>query len=236
LSALGQLDLTTTTPAAGATVVETRPTIPAPDPPPAPAPTEPAPSPAAAPVPPPRAEPAPRAEAAPRADAPPRATTPTPLLEVTGTADVDHARDQLAIFTDRVELRDRFDRVRTSIKADDIVGVSVQPAANGAILSVESLTGPDIAATGLRAEQAEEARRLILAKTRPARVASAATAPVAPPTGGPATARARVNGPELVGKLADLRRAGILTEEEYQQKVALVRRLAGGEPARQSTA
>lgn len=162
----------------------------------------------------------------------PRTEVQPPLLEVAGTADVDHTRDQLAIFTDRVELRDRLDRVRTSIKADDIIGVNVQTTASGAVLSVESMNGPDIAATGLRAEQAEEARRLILAKTRPARVASMSTGQ-APAAAAPAPAPAkpaRFDGPELVGKLADLRRAGILTEEEYQQKLVLVRRLAAGEP------
>jgi hypothetical protein len=190
---------------------------------PAAPPTAPTPAPSVAPIGPPASPPAET----------PRGEVQSPLLEVSGTADVDHTRDQLAIFTDRVELRDRLDRVRTSIKADDIVGVNVQVTASGAVLSVESISGPDIAATGLRAGQAEEARRLILAKTRPARVASLSTGPAPSPTPPTPSASARFDGPELVGKLADLRRAGILTEEEYQQKLVLVRRLAAAEPARQ---
>lgn len=213
--------------------------VPATRPAPTPTPTLPPPNPAPTPVPTASAAPAASAPAPAPSAPPPAAAAPSPaevqppLLEVAGTADVDHTRDQLAIFTDRVELRDRLDRVRTSIKADDIIGVNVQITASGAVLSVESMNGPDIAATGLRAEQAEEARRLILAKTRPARVASMSTGQAAA-TPAPAPAKpVRFDGPELVGKLADLRRAGILTEEEYQQKLVLVRRLAAGEPAPQ---
>jgi hypothetical protein len=152
------------------------------------------------------------------------------LLEVKGSAlgtDVEHLGDRLAIYVDRVELRDRLDRVRQSINGDDIAGVSVQKRLTGAVLTIDSARGPGIVAKGLRADQAEEARRLILTKTRPSRLMGEKV-PSPPPTP-PSQARAAFDAAELLGKLGDLRAAGILTDDEYEQKRELIRQLARGE-------
>lgn len=175
----------------------------------------------------------------------------SPLLEVKSSplgADLEHLGDRLAIFVDRVELRDRLDRVRQSINGDDIVDVVVQKRLTGAVLTIESARGPGIEAKGLRAEQADEARALIMAKTRPARMAGTkgthaakqgsgqganTAAPRTPATGTPAGPRIDVAG--LRGKLADLRRAGLLTEDEYARKLELLAQLASGQPLSRST-
>jgi hypothetical protein len=169
-----------------------------------------------------------------------------PLLEVKTSplgADLEHLGDRLAIFVDRVELRDRLDRVRNSIKGDDIVDVIVTKRLTGAVLTVESVHGAGIAAKGLRPDQADEARLLILDKTRPPRLAGhngdneaeppevVAPKPVAP---SPVPAAPEVDAVALRSKLADLHNAGVLTDDEYQQKLLVVRRLANGETLRTS--
>jgi hypothetical protein len=171
----------------------------------------------------------------------------SPLLEVKSSAlsaDLEHLGDRLAIFVDRVEMRDRLDRVRQSINSDDIVDVVVQKRLAGAVLIIESARGPGIAAKGLRAEQADEARNLIMTKTRPARMAGGSGAPAvqerstatkaAKPTTAPQHAPTKPAGPKidvagLRSKLADLRRAGLLTEDEYAQKLELLAQLAKGQ-------
>lgn len=162
-----------------------------------------------------------------------------PLLEVKPSAlstDLEHLGDRLAIFNDRVELRDRHDNVRQSVKGDEITDVVVHRRLTGVVLSIEGVDGPIIVAKGLRPEQAEESRLLILKKTRPkgpvtraARPDPGPTTSTACPPAAPAAPRAPVNEAELLRKLGDLHRAGILTVEEYQDKIELVGRLVRGE-------
>jgi hypothetical protein len=106
------------------------------------------------------------------------------------------------------------------------------------VLSVESVDGPGIAAKGLRPDQAQEARELILDKTRPPRLAArnGGTEPTPAPAPAPVAraveprpAPVPVDAPALRAKLADLHKAGVLTDDEYQQKLLVVRRLASGE-------
>jgi hypothetical protein len=170
----------------------------------------------------------------------PSGSTQTPLLEVKSSplsADVEHLGDRLAIFTDHVELRDRLDRVRHSIAGDDIVDVTVQKKLTGAVLTIESVRGEGIVAKGLRADQADEARSLILDKTRPARMASepvpstpespARPAAVAaePASRAGAPRKRKLDEADLLRKLDDLHQAGVLTAHEYAEKVDLVGRL-----------
>ncbi len=205
-------------------------------PPPAAAPSTPAaPAPKAAPRPTPKPEPVPVPEPVDEA---------APLLEVKTSplgADLEHLGDRLAIFVDRVELRDRLDRVRNSIKGVDIVDVVVNKRLTGAVVTIESVHGAGIAAKGLRPDQADEARQLILDKTRPARLAgrngdnetdASTVAAPEPVTTSPAPATPKVDAVALRSKLADLHNAGVLTHDEYQQKLLVVRRLANGETLR----
>jgi hypothetical protein len=169
-----------------------------------------------------------------------------PLLEVkqgTLAADIEHIGERLVIFNDRVELHDRSDRVRQVIAGGDIADVVVHKKFTGSTVTVESGTGESIVAKGLKPEQADEIRSVILKRTR-AGVPSG-TAPIA---AGPARSeRTRVESCEpivdardprpvtpaeaagLVAKLEDLHRAGVLTDAELAEKKALVERLAQGE-------
>lgn len=160
-----------------------------------------------------------------------------PLLEVKPSplaSDLERLGERLAIFNDRVELRDRNDRVRQVIRGEEITDVVVHKKLTGAVLSIENVDGPAIVAKGLRPEQADEARNLIMKKTRPAgpvdrnaRVSRPAqTAPVNP---APPPRPRHVDEADLLRKLGDLHRAGILTDEEYEEKIDLVGRLVRGE-------
>lgn len=214
----------------------------------APAPKPPSPAPAAkqaapASPPPPPATPA-------KADAEPRVpSTDSPLLEVKQSplhSDIDHLGERLVIFTDRVELHDRNDRVRETIFGPDIADVVVHKKFTGSTVTVESGTGVTIVAKGLKPDQAEEIRTLILKRTRQGTASAAGDAEPAKPagTGKPGaaakpaapksassrgTGRNRVNQEELLAKLTDLHRAGVLTDDELEEKKALVARLARGE-------
>jgi hypothetical protein len=160
----------------------------------------------------------------------PRTAVPDPLLEVTPSrlaTDIDHIGERLLIFSDRVELRDRHDAVRQCIAGEEITDIVVHRKLTGAVLSIESATGPVIVAKGLRPEQADEARHLILRKTRrtgPVSRQSSRT-PASPPTG-PRPANRPPAEEELVRKLTDLHRAGVLTDDEFRDKLRLVARLA----------
>ncbi len=123
-----------------------------------------------------------------------------PLLEVKPKSlnqDVDRIGDRLVVFKDRVELHDRAGTVRQSIRGDQITDVVVQKKFTGSAVTVESIDGTMIVAKGLRPEQAEEVRDLILRRTRrgdgpnrarqtdaarPASAAPSLTTPTAAPT------------------------------------------------------
>ncbi len=172
-------------------------------------------------------------------------------------ADIDHIGDRLLVFVDRVELRDRNDRVRQVLPGEDITDVVVQRKFTGAVLAVESGSGESIVTRGLKPEQADQARLLIHKRTRAGRPVSPKEAekPRSPQRPNPSvngpkppdvTApspdavaaaaarlailnRDRLNEADLLRKLADLHRAGVLTDIEFEEKIALVGRLVSGE-------
>ena len=118
---------------------------------------------------------------------------------------------------------------------------------------VESGTGVTIVAKGLKPDQADEIRALILKRTRqggpatervpearapqpaPARAPSSDTA--APPASASPTSnknpravgRTRLDADALIAKLTDLHRAGVLTDAELEDKKARVGQLVRGE-------
>ncbi len=137
----------------------------------------------------------------------------------------------LIVFKDRVELHDRVGAVRQTIRGDQITDVVVQKKFTGSAVTVESIDGTMIVAKGLRPEQAEEVRDLILRRTRrgdnppqtrPTRPQST------PPSVGPRQRTLEVT--ELLRKLDDLHAAGILTDAELEEKRALVAHVAEGAP------
>ena len=191
------------------------------------------------------------------ADPPPPAPD-GPLFEVRSSplgADLERLGDHLVVFGDRLELRDRTGRIRRLLHDGDITDVAVQRKFTGAVLTVESGTGEAIVVKGIKPEQADQVRRLIQTRLRQARVVPSAedaaptTAPAdAPPSPAPqgrvASAdavsnaasrlailnRDRLNEADLLRKLADLHRAGVLSDLEFEDKIALVGRLVAGEP------
>ena len=152
-------------------------------------------------------------------------------------ADLEHLGDRLAIFVDRVELRDRLDRVRNSISADDIVDVTVQKRLTGAVLTVESVARPGHRGQGSAPRSGRRGPPTHLRKDADGPTGSRARttkllASCGTDRGGNRRHRRRrpedrPGGPSR--KLADLHNAGVLTDEEYQQKLLVVRRLADGE-------
>ncbi len=177
-----------------------------------------------------------------------------PLLEVKQgalAADVEHIGERLAIFNDRVELHDRNDRVKQVIYGPDIADVVVHKKFTGSTVTIESGAGETIIAKGLKPDQADEIRGLILKRTRqavpsgsapptkavaakpakptPSAAPVSATPKAAPPSGRAAVGKARLDETGLIEKLTDLHRAGILSDDELEEKKALVGRLARGE-------
>jgi hypothetical protein len=167
-------------------------------------------------------------------------------------AEIDHLGDRLLVFEDRVERRDRSDQVRQRLAGDDITDVVLQRKFSGAVLTVESAGGEAIMCRGIKPEQAEQARSLIHQKTmggRPLASGDGAEAAFGHPGGGapPAAStpesdmagtaaarlsilnRDRLNEADLLRKLADLHRAGVLTDAEFEAKIALVGKLISGD-------
>ena len=167
-------------------------------------------------------------------------------------ADIDHLGDRLLVFPDRVELRDRDDRVRQTLVGDEITDVVIQRKFTGAVLTVEAREGESIITRGIKPEQADEARMLIHQHPRNGRppepsssvtpdlsVTMPADAPPGTATSPEAVAAAaarlailnqdRLNEADLLRKLTDLHRAGVLSDAEFEEKIALVGRLVSGE-------
>ena len=172
-------------------------------------------------------------------------------------ADIDHIGDRLLVFIDRVELRDRNDRIRQVLPGEDITDVVVQRKFTGAVLAVESGSGESIVTRGLKPEQADQARLLIHKRTRAGRPVTpkstdkprehqrpnpSVNGPKPPDVSAPSADavaaaaarlailnRDRLNEADLLRKLADLHRAGVLTDIEFEEKIALVGRLVSGE-------
>jgi hypothetical protein len=134
--------------------------------------------------------------------------------------------------------------------------VVIQRKFTGAVLSVESGNGETIVTRGLKPEQADQARALIHKRTRQGRPTRPRQGPDLPPmTTAPRDARGtphrpdttssdavaaaaarlailnrdRLNEADLLRKLADLHRAGVLSDAEFENKIALVGRLVSGE-------
>ncbi len=187
----------------------------------------------------------PRGPARPATSAPDPPSNPPeiPLIELRTSplgAEIDHLGDRLLVFADRVERRDRTDRVRQTLRGDDIVDVVIQRKFTGAVLSVESAS-ETIVTRGIKPEQADQARALIHRQTRNGRPPQPRDSTVSPDVA-PSTVpdvvpsaqlsignRQRINEADLLRKLADLHRAGVLSDSEFEAKIALVGRLVSGE-------
>jgi hypothetical protein len=184
----------------------------------------------------------------------------TPMIEVRPSAlgaDVEHIGIRLCVFTDRVELRDRGDRTREVIRGTDITDIVLHKRLGGTVLTIECVQGPAIVTRGLRHDEAEAARTLIMKRTR--RVGPVTRAGRRPsgggaghddvtdlpevtdltdragltaPSGGPAHGwRPAIDEAGLLRRLADLHRAGVLSDAEFEDKIEVVARLVRGEPA-----
>jgi hypothetical protein len=180
-----------------------------------------------------------------------------PLIELRPSplgADIDHLGERLLVFEDRVELRGRADRVLQAVAASDIAEAGVQRKFTGAVLTIAGLHAEPIVVKGLKPEQADEVVRLIQTRLRhpnggtapEAATADDAPAADAPPEESVLAApspdavanaadrlailnRSRLNEADLLRKLADLHRAGVLSDAEFAEKIALVGRLVSGE-------
>jgi len=140
----------------------------------------------------------------------------------------------------------------------NIVPYQVFDAADGkVVLAVESGSGDSIVTRGLKTEQADQARLLIHKRTRAGRPVTpkstdkpreaqrpnpSVNGPKPPDVSAPSADavaaaaarlailnRDRLNEADLLRKLADLHRAGVLTDIEFEEKIALVGRLVSGE-------
>lgn len=92
-----------------------------------------------------------------------------PLLELRQSAvvsDLDKLGDRLAVYEDRVSMLDRHDNVRERIDGHEIADVVLAKKLTGWTVTVESGSGSTITVKGLRQDQAEEVRSLIMGRTR----------------------------------------------------------------------
>ena len=135
-------------------------------------------------------------------------------------ADLDHIGDRILIHSDRVEVRDRNNVLRQVVHNRDMTGVSISKRITGSILEVGSAVGDPIIAKGVRPDLAEEARDLIaqlVGEFRPH------------PRDRQRVTDRQIDQTDLLRKLTDLHRAGVLTADEYAEKKELVARLARGD-------
>ncbi len=189
-----------------------------------------------------------------------------PLLELRPSAlsgDLSRAGERLAIYGDRVETIDRAGQIREAIEGTAIADVVIQKRITGLVLSIEDVNGPVITIKGLTAPQAEQARALIMRKTRQfesvpvsaktssaahrsaqktpdasasheisSREVNAAEINAGEVTGAPVASRTwliEVDEADLLRKLADLHRAGVLDDDEFRDKVGVIHRIVNGE-------
>lgn len=132
-----------------------------------------------------------------------------PLFEATTSAiggDVDTAGDRLLVWPDRVELRDRNDRVRALIAVDAIEQVEVRKRVTSATLSVTGTRGESLVVKGLRRASAAGFRNTV-AELKLASASASAT-----PTS------------ETLRRLKELAAMGLLTEREVAEQRSLVAR------------
>ena len=148
-----------------------------------------------------------------------------PLLSVrpsTVASDLDRIGERLLVFEDRVELRDRLGRARRTIPGDQIADVVVAKRFTGTMITVEAGDGSTIQMKGLKPELGEEARDLIMRRTR-------RVGPAPERTDRPAGPIAAAEHDDLLDKLEALHRAGVLSDAELAEKVAKVEQMAGND-------
>ena len=153
----------------------------------------------------------------------------------------DPRGENLMVFEERLEHRDRYGRLRQRVAMRDVLTVSTARRLTGASVTIECRAGTDLTIKGLRTEEADEIRRVVLwakSEHEASGAGSARTASALPPDdrGGEALDRAQPLRPtvapapfeeaELLGKLIDLHRAGVLDETELAAKTAVVGELA----------
>jgi hypothetical protein len=150
------------------------------------------------------------------APAPDLAVPDTPLLELRPSAlgaDVDQLGDQVLVYVDRIEHRDRHGRLKRRMSLRDVTEVEVHRRLTGTLLEVHSHAGVALVVKGLRPEAAEQARELIAAhRPRPRGVA--------------APARPEFDEAGLLRKLVELYRAGVLDDQELAAKTEVVAAMA----------
>lgn len=128
-------------------------------------------------------------------------TAETPLFEATTSAiggDVDAAGDRLLVWPDRVELRDRKDRVRAVIPVAAIDQVEVRKRLTSATLSVTGTGGESLVLKGLRPPAAAGFRHTVAGL----KLESVSTPASATPTS------------EALRRIKELAAMGLLTERE----------------------
>jgi hypothetical protein len=173
------------------------------------------------------------------APAPKPMGTDVPFMEVKGSAlgtDIDRIGEKILIYADRVELRDRTNGVRQSIRYDQLAAVEVQKKMMGPTLLITSVAGGTMTAKALRPELATGAKAMIekhAARFRgedPAPPADDHVPPPPPPApaaevaDAPTPGGARTHRSVLTAMLDELHAAGILSPEEMEQKRALIER------------
>jgi hypothetical protein len=173
------------------------------------------------------------------AAAPPAPPVPAPSPDPAAplVIDLDHKGERLVVLEGRIELRDRNDGVQVTVEDAEIVRVALQRRLTGSVLVIEGRDGPLLAARGVRADYAEQTQALIVQRARRARKKpppSAAppsspvptSSPPPPVSSAPPVDASPFSEVDLLRKLGELHRAGVLTTAEYEAKIELVARLA----------
>jgi hypothetical protein len=129
--------------------------------------------------------------------------TDVPFMEVKGSAlatDIDRIGEKILIFADRVELRDRNNAVRQTIRYDQLAAVEVQKKLMGPALVIVSAAGVTMTAKALGPELATGAKAMIEKHAEryvsgTASTTSVAGAPADPPAEDAPGADTGVTGP-----------------------------------------
>ncbi len=138
-----------------------------------------------------------------------RETADVPLFEATTSAlggDVDAAGNRLVVWADRVELRDRYDRLSASIAVEVIDQVEVRRRLTSATLTVTGTDGESLVLKGVKPAAAARFRDTVAGLKLP----TASTPTAATPTA------------EALRRLDELAAMGLLTEREVAEKRALI--------------
>jgi len=170
-----------------------------------------------------------------------------PLFELrpaTPGGHTDPRGENLLVFAERVEHRDRYGRLRQRMPIRDVVDVAVQRRLTGATVTVQCRTGADLVIKGLRPDEADQIRyAVLLAQTTPGTTSPVPAGTAAAEDWAPVTAisGAATLTPEieplravrlpfdeagLLAKLIDLHRAGVIDEHELAEKTTVVAGLA----------